>query len=177
MNRQGKLARLASIVGALRTDAGGAVLLVVATIAALVWANLPLAFGYSDEYGNRVGGPDFVMQGNDMLGTYPLIDPNDDLLRFGFGWFDPTHNEMLRKIGSIQGDEVQRTPRPADIPDEIYEAMIRKASRWDEPWWSGVIEAFRARDLIAAPISEYVPHQWSTVVSRCLETPPTHRHR
>lgn len=46
--------RIAFVVSALRTDLGGAALLVVATIAALIWANLPLSVGYTDFWATEI---------------------------------------------------------------------------------------------------------------------------
>lgn len=111
------------------------------------------------QYVDRVGGPDFVMHGDDLLGTYPLIDAQQRLRSFGWGWFDSGHNALFRRIGAITGTGVEHTPRPADIPGGVYESMAREAEQWDEPWRSGIIEAFRTRQVIATPITEYLPQR------------------
>ena len=108
---------------------------------------------------DRAGEPDFVMNGDDMLATYPLMDRQQRLRRYGWGWFDPNHNALFRQIGAIEGNEVKYTPGAADIPDEIYDAMIRKAAQWEEPWRTGLIAAFQNRDVIVTPITEYLPQR------------------
>ncbi|MGI6878289.1 FAD-dependent monooxygenase [Microbacterium sp. gxy059] len=107
----------------------------------------------------RIGGPDFDMRGGEMLATYPLMEADGGVRRYGWGWFDPGHNRLLREIGAIRGTEALHTPRASAIPDEVYDAMIRRAAQWAEPSRSGVIEAFRDREVIATPITEYVPQQ------------------
>ncbi|MET7511859.1 FAD-dependent monooxygenase [Streptomyces albidoflavus] len=106
----------------------------------------------------RIGGPDFFTRGSDMLAVYPLIDRAGQVTRFGWGWFDPHRNGLFRRLGALNGTEVMRTPRTADIPDEVFATMADAGERqWDEPWRSAVTEAFRAREVIATPITEYLP--------------------
>ncbi|MFI8975448.1 FAD-dependent monooxygenase [Nocardia asteroides] len=60
----------------------------------------------------------------------------------------------------VSGIEVTHTPRVDAIPDDVYAEMIRTAeTRWQEPWRTGVVEAFRARDVVATPITEYLPRR------------------
>ncbi|MEV6213580.1 NAD(P)/FAD-dependent oxidoreductase [Nocardia sp. NPDC051833] len=123
----------------------------------VVWlgqSELPAAFA------DRAGGPDFHSGADDMLAVYPLIDRDGGVSRYGWGWFDPNHTALLRRIGAVDGTEVKYTPRPQAVPDEVYDDMIRTArTRWSEPWRSGVIEAFQNREVIATPITEYLPRR------------------
>ncbi|MDA3644275.1 FAD-dependent monooxygenase [Saccharopolyspora indica] len=109
---------------------------------------------------DRAGGPTFFEGGRDLLAVYPLIEADEKVRRFGWGWFDPRYNDLLRRIGAVRGSDVMRTPRAGDIPDDIYDQLAEEAARkWDEPWRSGVIEAFRNQDVVATPISEYLPEK------------------
>ncbi|MEV6062906.1 FAD-dependent monooxygenase [Nocardia asteroides] len=112
------------------------------------------------EFADRVGGPDFFSGARDMLAVYPLIDRDGGTTRYGWGWFDPHHTSLFQRIGAIDGIEVTHTPRVDAIPDDVYAEMIRTAeTRWQEPWRTGVVEAFRARDVVATPITEYLPRR------------------
>lgn len=107
---------------------------------------------------DRPGGPDFFPSGDDMLAVYPLAERDGQVTRFGWGWFDPNRNAHFRRIGAVAGKRVMRTPRPGDIPDELYRTMATAAGhKWDEPWRSAVAEAFHAREVVATPIAEYLP--------------------
>nr|WP_255588252.1 FAD-dependent monooxygenase [Nocardia sp. MH4] len=113
-----------------------------------------------ESFAERAGGPDFFNGADDMLAVYPLIDRDGGVTRYGWGWFDPHHTSLFRRIGAIDGTEVKHTPRGDAIPDEVYDEMIRTAqARWHEPWRTGVVEAFRSRDVVATPITEYLPHR------------------
>ena len=95
-----------------------------------------------------------------MLAVYPLIEADGDITRFGWGIFDTRPTALLRRIGVLDGLRVQHTPRVGDIPDDLYIAMAAEAERnWDEPWASAVATAFRNREVIATPITEYLPER------------------
>jgi 2-polyprenyl-6-methoxyphenol hydroxylase-like FAD-dependent oxidoreductase len=127
------------------------------------YAGYVVWLGQSDvpeKFLDRVGGPNFISGDDDMLAVYPLINRDGTVTRYGWGWFDPTHTALFRGIGAIDKAEVKYTPRADAIPGEIYDEMIRIAdSQWDEPWRTGVVEAFAAREVIATPITEYLPRR------------------
>ncbi|MGM7648730.1 FAD-dependent monooxygenase [Nocardia sp. JW2] len=113
-----------------------------------------------ESYLDRTSGPDFFSGEDDMLAVYPLIDRDGGVTRYGWGWFDPHHTSLFQRIGAIEGTEVKHTPRVDAIPAEVYEEMVRTAEqRWSEPWRTGVVEAFQAREVVATPITEYLPHR------------------
>lgn len=104
-------------------------------------------------------GPQFLKEGSDMLAVYPLIDKGGQLQRFGFGWFDATNNALIERIGAVHGSVVTRTPRVTDVPDDVYEALVLRARQWDRPWRGGVVAALLAREVVATPITEYLPER------------------
>lgn len=107
----------------------------------------------------RVRGIDFMSGESNLLAVYPLIEPDGDFHRYGWGWFDPSHNRLLHEIGAVRDGKVQHTPRAADIPDAVYQSLERQAGKWGEPWRTGLVEAICQREIIATPISEYVPER------------------
>ncbi|ALJ19684.1 FAD-dependent monooxygenase [Microbacterium sp. No. 7] len=107
---------------------------------------------------NNISGPDFMGGGRRMLAVYPLIQADDSVHSFGWGVFDPTQNGLLRELGALDGARVNYTPRVRDIDDDVYERMARVVEHeWPEPWAGPVAAAFRAREVIATPITEYLP--------------------
>ncbi|MFT3904367.1 MAG: NAD(P)/FAD-dependent oxidoreductase [Niabella sp.] len=112
------------------------------------------------KYKKRIRGVDFFSGNRELLAVYPLIEKNMELNHFGFGWFDTKHNALMREIGVISNNHVMKTPRSEAIPGEVYHSLIQQAKRlWDEPWRSGVIHAIENREIIATPISEYIPNR------------------
>jgi 2-polyprenyl-6-methoxyphenol hydroxylase-like FAD-dependent oxidoreductase len=108
----------------------------------------------------RIRGVDFFPHGQALLAVYPLIDRSMQRTRFGWAWFDAWHNALMREIGVVQNGHVMHTPRADAIPDAVYAELIERAERqWDEPWRAGIVQALRQREVVATPISEYVPQQ------------------
>ncbi|MFT3660261.1 MAG: NAD(P)/FAD-dependent oxidoreductase [Gordonia sp. (in: high G+C Gram-positive bacteria)] len=110
-----------------------------------------------EEYAHRIGGPNFFDGDDGMLAVYPLIDQDEQVRHFGFGWFDPNRDDVFRAVGAVDGDEVKHTPRVTDLPDAVFDGLIASADEWSEPWRSGVIGALRERDVVPTPITEYLP--------------------
>ncbi|MFD6348796.1 FAD-dependent monooxygenase [Streptomyces roseolus] len=111
-------------------------------------------------YRGRVGGPDFFSHEDEMLAVYPLIDSSKEVTRFGWGWFDPTRNDLFHRIGAVEGGRVVRTPRVSDVPEGVYREMADRAGgAWREPWRDAVVRAFSEREVIATPVAEYLPRR------------------
>jgi 2-polyprenyl-6-methoxyphenol hydroxylase-like FAD-dependent oxidoreductase len=72
---------------------------------------------------------DFESGGPELLALYPMVQGDGTIPRYGWAWFDTSHNDLLREIGAIDGDEVLHTPRTTAIPDEVYETMQRRARK------------------------------------------------
>jgi 2-polyprenyl-6-methoxyphenol hydroxylase-like FAD-dependent oxidoreductase len=112
------------------------------------------------EHRDLMSGPNFFPKGREMLAVYPLIEADGEITRFGWGVFDPRPTALLRRIGALEGLRVLHTPRASDVPDDLYAAMAASAeTKWDEPWADAVAASFRKHEVIATPITEYVPER------------------
>ncbi len=119
-----------------------------------------------ENWQKRIRGVDFFPHGREMLAVYPLIDKSMQRTRFGWGWFDARHNPLMRELGVVKDGQVMHTPRTDIIPRDVLEALAERAELlWDEPWRSGIVQALRAGEVVATPISEYIPQQ---VVRGCV---------
>jgi len=80
--------------------------------------------------------------------------------RLGFGWYDAGRNHLLRASGALVGDVVQRTLRPADIPDAIFRELTAEAQAiWPAPWREAILDCLSRRAVIGTPIGEYMPQR------------------
>ncbi|WP_091152084.1 FAD-dependent oxidoreductase [Geodermatophilus africanus] len=53
---------------------------------------------------------------------------------------------------------MQRSLRPADIPEETYAELATEAGRrWPTPWGDAIADSIARRAVTATPISEYLP--------------------
>src|SRR5688572_12665445 len=78
--------------------------------------------------------------------------------RLGWAWYDNTENDLLRELGCVKGNVVQHSLRGADIPTRTLDNLSKKAAqRWSQPWLAAIQHSIQTRNLIATPISEYVP--------------------
>lgn len=88
-----------------------------------------------------------------------VIDGGDgDGRRIGCTWYDNTRNDLLRRLGCVEGGVVDHSLKGTDIPEEnLVELADQAYDRWPEPWLSAALHAIRNRNLTAIPIKEYVP--------------------
>jgi 2-polyprenyl-6-methoxyphenol hydroxylase-like FAD-dependent oxidoreductase len=114
----------------------------------------------SEAWQRRDRGVDFFPYDQELLVVYPLIDKSMRGKRFGWAWFDAGYNALTQEIGVVKDGHVMHTPRVDAIPDTIYASLIERAELlWNEPWCSGIMQALQRREVIATPISEYIPEQ------------------
>lgn len=84
----------------------------------------------------------------------------EDPRRIGCTWYDNSRNDLLRRLGCVEGNVVKHSLKGSDIPEEtISELASEVRSRWKEPWKSAMLHALQHRNLIGTPIKEYVPTQ------------------
>jgi len=98
------------------------------------------------------------------LNAYYLPGPNGSLAkghrRLGFGWYDAGRNDLLRASGALAGHVVQRTLRPADIPDTTFRELTAEARViWPAPWREAIVDCLSRRAVIGTPIGEYMPQR------------------
>ena len=78
--------------------------------------------------------------------------------RLGFGWYDAGRDDLLRASGAVVGNVVQRTLRPADIPDTTFRELATQAQAiWPAPWREAILDCLSRRAMIGTPIGEYLP--------------------
>ncbi|MBN3723683.1 FAD-dependent monooxygenase [Burkholderia sp. Ac-20379] len=78
--------------------------------------------------------------------------------RLGFGWYDAGRDDLLRASGAVLGDVVQRTVRPGDIPDSVFDDLAAEARAiWPSPWRDAILHCLYRRAVIGTPIGEYMP--------------------
>ena len=109
------------------------------------------------------GGVDFLERRGDILLGYPLpgaaggTQPGERQL--GWAWYDASENALLREKGCVQGNVVHHGLRGAQIPDEVYRKLARKAKRWPSLWRDAILDCVHRQAVIGTPISEYVPER------------------
>lgn len=78
--------------------------------------------------------------------------------RIGCTWYDNARNDVLRRLGCVEGNIVHHSLKGADIPDDTLDELARQVrSRWEEPWKSAMLHALETREITGTPIKEYVP--------------------
>lgn len=84
------------------------------------------------------------------------VDSNER--RIGCTWYDNSRNDMLRRLGCVEGTVVHHSLNGPDIPDETVNELINEVSmRWSDPWKTAMLHALETRNLTGIPIKEYVP--------------------
>lgn len=78
--------------------------------------------------------------------------------RIGCTWYDNSRNNLLRRLGCVEGAKVHHSLKGSDIPEETLRLLAdQAASKWPEPWATVTVQAIEARSIIGIPIKEYVP--------------------
>ncbi|WP_217504778.1 MULTISPECIES: FAD-dependent monooxygenase [Paenibacillus] len=107
----------------------------------------------------RVAMPDGIgdfLLGSIVAGTDGSYAPG--YRRLGWAWYDNSRNDLLRRLGCVEGNVVRHSLNAADIPEETLIELAKQASvRWPEPWLAAILHSIHTRNLIGTPIAEYVP--------------------
>ncbi|MEH7438258.1 NAD(P)/FAD-dependent oxidoreductase [Neobacillus drentensis] len=78
--------------------------------------------------------------------------------RLGWAWYDNTRNDMLRRLGCVEGNVVRHSLNAPDIPEQTLIELAEQASvRWTQPWLDATLHSIQTRNLTGIPIAEYVP--------------------
>jgi 2-polyprenyl-6-methoxyphenol hydroxylase-like FAD-dependent oxidoreductase len=130
----------------------------------LIWVAIVDENDIPEKHRPSINAPKFSMPdgiGDFLLGT--IIAGADDSTalgnrRIGWAWYDNTQNDLLRRLGCVEGNLVRHSLHAPDIPEQTLIELAEKASvRWDQPWLDAILHSIQTRNLIGAPIAEYVP--------------------
>lgn len=78
--------------------------------------------------------------------------------RVGCAWYDNSRNELLRRLGCVEGTIVHHSVKGSDIPEETLKQLADQASvKWPEPWSSVTVQAIESGSIRGIPIKEYIP--------------------
>lgn len=78
--------------------------------------------------------------------------------RIGCTWYDNSRNDLLRRLGCVEGTVVKHSLSGSDIPEKTLAELAEQASKkWSEPWSSAMLHSIQTRSLTGTPIKEYVP--------------------
>jgi len=78
--------------------------------------------------------------------------------RLGWAWYDNTQNDLLHRLGCVDGNVVRHSLHASDIPEQTLVELAEKAYvRWPQPWLDATLQSIKTRNLIGTPVAEYVP--------------------
>ncbi|MBT2700313.1 FAD-dependent monooxygenase [Bacillus sp. ISL-40] len=78
--------------------------------------------------------------------------------RLGWAWYDNTQNDLLSRLGCVEGNLVRHALHAPHIPEQTLNELAEKASvRWAQPWLDAILHSIQTRNLVGTPIAEYVP--------------------
>lgn len=80
--------------------------------------------------------------------------------RIGCTWYDNSRNDLLRRLGCIEGDVVHHSLTASDLPEKTRNELTRQVSaNWPEPWASAMLHALQTGNITGTPIKEYIPER------------------
>lgn len=130
----------------------------------MIWVAIVDEKDISKEHRPSFYAPRFVMPdgiGDFLLGS--IVGAEDGSYEFGnrrlgWAWYDNTQNDLLRRLGCVEGTVVRHSLNGPDIPEQTLQNLTDKASvRWDQPWLAAILQSIQTRNLTGIPIAEYVP--------------------
>jgi 2-polyprenyl-6-methoxyphenol hydroxylase-like FAD-dependent oxidoreductase len=78
--------------------------------------------------------------------------------RLGWAWYDNTRNDLLRRLGCVEGNVVRHSLNAPDIPEQTLIELAEQASvRWTQPWLDATLHSIQTHNLTGIPIAEYFP--------------------
>ncbi|WP_160726102.1 FAD-dependent monooxygenase [Bacillus sp. USDA818B3_A] len=130
----------------------------------LIWVAIVDEKDIPEKHRPSLNAPKFTMPdgiGDFLLGSIIAGADGSTALgdrRLGWAWYDNTQNDLLRRLGCVEGDVVQHSLHAPDIPEQTLIELAEKASnRWAQPWLDAILHSIQTRNLIGTPIAEYVP--------------------
>jgi len=130
----------------------------------LIWVAIVDENDIPEEHRPNLNDPKFTMPdgiGDFLLGSIVAgADGSHDLgdRRLAWAWYDNTRNDLLRRLGCVEGTVVRHSLNAPDIPEQTLIELAEQASvRWPQPWLAATLHSIQTRNLIGIPIAEYVP--------------------
>ncbi|MCM3728824.1 FAD-dependent monooxygenase [Neobacillus cucumis] len=130
----------------------------------LIWVAIVGEKDIPEKHRPSLNAPKFTMPdgiGDFLLGSIIAGADGSTALgdrRLGWAWYDNTQNDLLRRLGCVEGDVVQYSLHAQDIPEQTLIELAEKASdRWAQPWLDAILHSIQSRNLLGTPIAEYVP--------------------
>jgi 2-polyprenyl-6-methoxyphenol hydroxylase-like FAD-dependent oxidoreductase len=130
----------------------------------LIWVAIVDENDIPEEHRPNLNDPKFTMPdgiGDFLLGSIVAgADGSHDLgdRRLAWAWYDNTRNDLLRRLGCVEGTIVRHSLNAPDIPEQTLIELAEQASvRWPQPWLAATLHSIQTRNLIGIPIAEYVP--------------------
>lgn len=110
---------------------------------------------YAPKFTMPEGIGDFLL-GSIISGEDGSYDRGDR--RLAWAWYDNTRNDLLRRLGCVEGSVVRHSLNAPDIPEQTLNELAEQASvRWPQPWLAATLHSIQTRNLIGIPIAEYLP--------------------
>ncbi|MCM3790185.1 FAD-dependent monooxygenase [Domibacillus indicus] len=130
----------------------------------LIWVAILGETDIPEEHRPSLYAPKFTMPdgiGDFLLGSIIAgEDGSYDLgdRRLAWAWYDNTRNDLLRRLGCVEGNVVRHSLNAPDIPEQTLIELAEQASvRWPQPWLAATLHSIQTRNLIGIPIAEYLP--------------------
>lgn len=130
----------------------------------LIWVAIVDEKDIPKEHRPSLYAPRFVMPdgiGDFLLGSIVGAEDGSYELgkrRLGWAWYDNTRNDLLRRLGCVEGTVVRHSLNGPDIPEQTrIELADQAAVRWDQPWLAAILHSIQTRNLTGIPVAEYVP--------------------
>ncbi|KKI91874.1 hypothetical protein WQ54_12145 [Bacillus sp. SA1-12] len=130
----------------------------------LIWVVIVDEKDISKEHRPSLYAPRFVMPdgvGDFLLGSIVGAEDGSYELgnrRLGWAWYDNTRNNLLRRLGCVEGTVVRHSLNGPDILEQTRIELAEQATvRWDQPWLAAILHSIQTRNLTGIPIAEYVP--------------------
>jgi 2-polyprenyl-6-methoxyphenol hydroxylase-like FAD-dependent oxidoreductase len=130
----------------------------------LIWVAIVGEKDIPEKHRPSLNAPKFTMPdgiGDFLLGSIIAGADGSTALgdrRLGWAWYDNTQNDLLRRLGCVEGSLVRHSLHSPDIPEQTLIELAEKASvRWEQPWLDAILHSIETRNLVGTPIAEYVP--------------------
>ncbi len=130
----------------------------------LIWVAIVDEKDIPEKHRPSLNAPKFTMPdgiGDLLLGSIIAGADGSTALgdrRLGWAWYDNTQNDLLRRLGCVEGSIVRHSLNAPDIPEQTLIDLAEKASvRWPQPWLDAILHSIKTRNLTGTPVAEYVP--------------------